>query len=262
MLRIFLFLCETIFPAFFVSTNSIHSFSPFLASPKTIKCFSFVRRSPIFLIELSVRFVVIGVWSLALHLQKHSRCLHVGNLDPQLTEEDVRREFSAYGDVKGVRIVTQGGRRTGTGDVMQIAITASCILTRSIRPRKCARSCWRNRSGRGILLLQGRKSQVDRMPSADRRTDAYVRWSNELWVLVQEVSAVNSSVDVTFDVVMFDVRCLFVYTKFRECRKSCTYLRFDDYSLHFTSCKKEWQKFCCFRFHTLYHNIGFIRMKM
>lgn len=38
----------------------------------------------------------------------------MGNLDPQLTEEDVRREFSAYGDVKGVRIVTQGGRRTGT----------------------------------------------------------------------------------------------------------------------------------------------------
>ncbi|CBK23773.2 uncharacterized protein [Blastocystis hominis] len=49
----------------------------------------------------------------SLHLQKHSRCLHVGNLDPHLTEEDVRREFSAYGDVKGVRIVTQGDRHYG-----------------------------------------------------------------------------------------------------------------------------------------------------
>ena len=139
-LRTFLFLYEIIFPAFFVSTNNIHSFSPFLASPKTIRCFSFVKRSPTFLIELNVRFAVIGVWSVALHLQKHSRCLHVGNLDPHLTEEDVRREFSAYGDVKGVRIVTQGGRTEGTGgDVLQIVITASCTLIRSIPPKKCQR---------------------------------------------------------------------------------------------------------------------------
>lgn len=100
----------------------------------------------------------------------------MGNLDPHLTEEDVRREFSAYGDVKGVRIVTQGGRTEGTGgDVLQIVITASCTLIRSIPPKKCGRSCWKNRSGRETLLLRGRKSQVDRMRSGDRRIDASVR---------------------------------------------------------------------------------------
>ena len=135
----------------------------------------------------------------------------MGNLDPHLTEEDVRREFSAYGDVKGVRIVTQGGRTEGTGgDVLQIVITASCTLIRSIPPKKCGRSCWKNRSGRETLLLRGRKSQVDRMRSGDRRIDASVRLSNKLWVSVQEGKAVNSSIGVTFDVVMLDVRCLFV----------------------------------------------------
>ena len=47
------------------------------------------------------------------NLQKHSRCLHVGNLGPRLNEEDLRKEFNMYGDVREVRIVTQGDRRYG-----------------------------------------------------------------------------------------------------------------------------------------------------
>lgn len=34
----------------------------------------------------------------------------MGNLGPRLNEEDLRKEFNMYGDVREVRIVTQGGR--------------------------------------------------------------------------------------------------------------------------------------------------------
>lgn len=70
-----------------------------------------------------------------------------------------------------------------------------------------------------------------------------------------------SSVDVTFDVVMFDVRCLFVYTGFRRCGKAGAYLRFDVYPFHFTSWKKRITEILLIVF-KLFLNIGFTRLMM
>lgn len=82
---------------------------------------------------------VDGASSMMMMSTQASKCLHVGNVPPTLSEKDLVAEFAKYGSVETVKLINQRGRRFAfvCYNSIDMAVNAKTLMSR-VHPWKSA----------------------------------------------------------------------------------------------------------------------------